>query len=87
MLEAGGHEVQRPIPAGCSEYSPRFAPESRRRKSSKRVEAGAERAQAFIAGIEADVGDAMIAGQEQLLGVIDPQARHSEIRWLKLPAR
>src|ERR1700722_27065 len=80
VLEAGRHVVQRPIPAGCSEHSPRFAPESRWRKSSKRVEAGAKGAQAFIAGIETDVSDAMIAGQEQLLGVIDPQARHKLMR-------
>ncbi len=80
MLEAGRHVVQRPIPAGCAEGSSGFAPESRRRKPSKRVEARAERAQAFIAGIEADVGDAVIAGQQQLLSVIDPEARHKLVR-------
>ena len=80
MLEAGGHVVQRPIPAGLAENAPGFAPECRRRKAGERVKAGAERTQAFVAGVEANVGHAVIAGQQQLLGVVDSQARHKLMR-------
>src|ERR1700733_2339925 len=46
------------------------------------MKAAAERPQAFVAGIEADLGDAVISGQEQFLGVVDPQPRDKLMRGL-----
>src|SRR3984957_13662980 len=80
MLEAGRHVIERPVPARSSEDAAGFAPELRRRKAGEGVKASAERSQAFVTRVEADIGDAVIAGQQQLLGVIDPQPRHKLVR-------
>ena len=46
------------------------------------MKTSAERAQAFVAGVQADIGDAVISSQKQLLGVVDPQPCHELVRSL-----
>lgn len=46
------------------------------------MEACAERAQAFITGIQANVSDAVIADEQEFLGVIDAQPSYELVRCL-----
>ena len=66
--------------AGRSKHAPGLATEGRWREAGQRMEARAERAQAFVPGLEANVGHPVIACQEQPLCVIDPEARHKLVR-------
>jgi len=76
MLEAGGHVIQRPMSSRCAENAPGFTAKGAGRKARQRMKTRAERSQAFVPCFEANVGDAVIPGQEQLLGMLDSQPRH-----------
>jgi hypothetical protein len=80
LLETSGHVIRRPMSSGCAENAPGFPSEGCGRKASQRVKARAEGSQAFVSGFEANVRDAVIPGQEQLLGMIDSQPRHELVR-------
>ena len=61
---------------------PGFAAESDWRKAGQGMKAGTERSQAFVASIEADVGDAVIPREQHSLCVIDPQPGYKLVRRL-----
>jgi hypothetical protein len=81
-LEAAGDIVQRPAHAECAESAARLAAESGWREARQRVEARAEGAEALVADVQADFGDAVVAGQQQLLGLLDAPAGNEFVRCL-----
>ena len=86
-LVTSGYVITRPMGGESAERMPRLAPESCRRETGQRAESGAERSQAFIAEIEADIGDALIFSQQHLLGFFDPPAGDKLMRSLAERAR
>src|SRR5580704_3635401 len=57
-------------------------PERRRRQASERAKLRAERSQAFVAHVEADVRDAVVASQQEPLCGFNAQASHKFVRGL-----
>ncbi len=78
--EAVRNVVQSPALAKSTEDAPGFLAEGRGGQAGERLKTGAEGAQALVADFKADIGDAVVAGEEQFLGLVDSQAR-DELVW------
>src|SRR5262249_57504912 len=57
-----------------------LASEARGRHRGQRAKAGAERSQALVPDLHANIGDAVIAREQKLLRLIDPLASHELVR-------
>src|SRR5580698_2434823 len=74
--------VERPVRCESAECHARLAPEGGWRKSGQRAEFRAERTQAFVAKIEADIRDAVVLRKQPLLSFLDAPARDKLVRGL-----
>jgi len=82
MLVTGRNVIQRPVRGKSPKTDAGLAPECGRGQAGQRTKLQAERSEAFVTQVEADIRNAVILGKKELFGFIHSDACDELVRCL-----